>query len=63
MHLAIAIALVAGMWIGKSFLNTRHSWDARTKLDTILDKIKKSGYTSLSSAERDRLFSVSSRIK
>ena len=33
------------------------------ELDTILDKIKKSGYTSLTLAERDRLFSVSSRIK
>lgn len=35
----------------------------REELDLILDKIKKSGYTSLTSAERDRLFSVSSRIK
>ncbi len=35
----------------------------REELDLILDKIKKSGYTSLTHAERDRLFSVSSRIK
>lgn len=35
----------------------------REELDIILDKIKKSGYTSLTAAERDRLFSVSSRIK
>lgn len=35
----------------------------REELDLILDKIKKSGYTSLTPGERDRLFSVSSRIK
>ena len=35
----------------------------REELDLILDKIKKSGYTSLTHSERDRLFSVSSRIK
>ena len=32
-------------------------------LDEILDKIKKSGYTSLTSEERDRLFNISRRIK
>lgn len=41
MPLALAVALVAGMWIGSSFFNSRHSWDARTKLDTILDLIDK----------------------
>lgn len=35
----------------------------RATLDAILDKIKKSGYTSLTSEERKRLFDVSSRIK
>lgn len=39
MPLALAVALVAGMWIGKSFLNTRIGWDSRSKLDTILDLI------------------------
>lgn len=37
--------------------------DERADLDRILDKIKKSGYASLTSAERDRLFSVSKNIK
>lgn len=37
--------------------------DDRAKLDEILDKIKKSGYTSLTPEERKRLFDVSSRIK
>lgn len=37
--------------------------DARRELDTILDKIKKSGYSSLTAQERKRLFDVSSRIK
>lgn len=37
--------------------------DERRELDIILDKIKKSGYSSLTTAERDRLFSVSSKIK
>lgn len=35
----------------------------RDQLDTILDKIKKSGYSSLTPEERDRLFSVSRKIK
>lgn len=45
--------------------NTRVSCSAedQASLDAILDKIKKSGYTSLTPAERKRLFEVSSRIK
>ncbi len=39
------------------------SANERAELDAILDKIKKSGYTSLTSSERDRLFSVSRKIK
>lgn len=39
------------------------SHDERVELDVILDKIKKSGYSSLTPAERDRLFSVSRKIK
>jgi len=39
MPLAIAVALVAGMWIGKVFLGGNHSWNSRTKLDTILELI------------------------
>lgn len=35
----------------------------RQKLDAILDKIKKSGYSSLTDDERRQLFDVSSRIK
>lgn len=41
MPLALAVALVAGMWIGSSFFNSRHSWNSRTKLDTILELIDK----------------------
>ena len=37
--------------------------DDQATLDTILDKIKKSGYSSLTPDERKRLFDVSSRIK
>lgn len=37
--------------------------EEREELDSILDKIKKSGYTSLSAAERDTLFSLSKRIR
>jgi len=37
--------------------------DDRRQLDAILDKIKKSGYTSLTADERRRLFDVSSKIK
>lgn len=37
--------------------------DDRRELDIILDKIKKSGYSSLTAEERKRLFDVSSRIK
>ncbi|MDE6204957.1 MAG: rhomboid family intramembrane serine protease [Duncaniella sp.] len=39
------------------------SADERALLDAILDKIKKSGYTSLTPSERERLFSVSRKIK
>ncbi|MDE5749738.1 MAG: PDZ domain-containing protein, partial [Duncaniella sp.] len=39
MPLAIAVSLVAGMWIGKSFLGDHSRWSARTKLDTILELI------------------------
>lgn len=39
------------------------SRDERAELDAILDKIKKSGYSSLTSAERDCLFNVSRKIK
>lgn len=39
------------------------SREERAELDAILDKIKKSGYPSLTPAERDRLFSVSRKIK
>lgn len=41
MPLALAVALVAGMWIGRTFFNSRHSWNSRTKLDTILELIDK----------------------
>ena len=40
MPLAIAIALVAGMWIGKTFMNGGGSWSSRAKLDTILELIE-----------------------
>lgn len=41
MPLAIAVSLVAGMWIGKTFFNNYHGWNSRTKLDTILEMIDK----------------------
>ncbi|MCI8998816.1 MAG: S41 family peptidase [Muribaculaceae bacterium] len=34
--LALAVALVGGMWIGKSFMNTSGRWDSKAKLETIL---------------------------
>lgn len=37
--------------------------EERRELDAILDKIKKSGYSALTPAERDRLFNVSRKIK
>ena len=40
--LAIAVALVAGMWIGKSFFNNSARWNSRSKLDTILEIIDRS---------------------
>lgn len=40
MPLAIAIALVGGMWIGKTFMNGGGSWSSRAKLDTILELIE-----------------------
>lgn len=42
MPLAIAVALVAGMWIGKSFFNNSAGWNSRSKLDTIMDMIDRS---------------------
>lgn len=43
--------------------NSGLSSDERRELDIILEKIKKSGYSALTPAERDRLFSVSRKIK
>ncbi|MDE6859637.1 MAG: S41 family peptidase [Duncaniella sp.] len=34
--LALAAALVGGMWIGKSFLNNSGKWDSKAKLETIM---------------------------
>ncbi len=34
--LALAVALVGGMWIGKSFLNNSGKWDSKAKLETIM---------------------------
>lgn len=43
---------------------TQHAADtAEASLDEILDKIKKSGYTSLTNDEKRRLFEVSKKIK
>lgn len=42
---------------------SRVSREDQDELDAILDKIKKSGYTSLTPEERKRLFDVSRRIK
>ena len=42
---------------------SRVSREDQAELDAILDKIKKSGYTSLTPEERKRLFDVSRRIK
>ncbi len=41
MPLALALALVGGMWIGKTFFINYHGWDSRSKLDTILELINK----------------------
>lgn len=41
MPLALAVALVGGMWIGKTLFNNHHGWNSRTKLDTILELIDK----------------------
>ncbi len=41
MPLALTLALVGGMWIGKTFFNNYHGWDSRSKLDTILELINK----------------------
>lgn len=39
MPLALAVALVVGMWVGSTFFNGRSTWSARAKLDTILEMI------------------------
>lgn len=36
---ALAVALVVGMWIGKLVFNDSAKWDSRAKLDTIMDII------------------------
>lgn len=47
---------------GRSSSRPHTNPDDQAILDTILDKIKKSGYTSLTPEERRRLFDVSNRI-
>ena len=39
MPLALAVTLVAGMWIGKLIFNDSAKWNSRSKLDTIMDII------------------------
>ena len=48
MPLALALALVGGMWIGKTFFNNYHGWDSRSKLDTILELISRNNIPSRS---------------
>lgn len=42
MPLAIALSLVAGMWIGSAFFNGSGKWSSRSKLDTILELVERS---------------------
>lgn len=42
MPLALALALVAGMWIGKFIFNDSSKWNSRAKLDTIMDIVRNS---------------------
>lgn len=42
MPLAIAVSVVAGMWIGSTFFNGSGKWSSRSKLDTILEIVKRS---------------------
>ncbi|MCI9285353.1 MAG: PDZ domain-containing protein [Muribaculaceae bacterium] len=42
MPLVIAVALVGGMWIGKTFFSGNANWSTRSKLDIILDTVKES---------------------
>lgn len=53
MPLAIAVALVGGMWLGKIFFSTSHRWDANAKLDTIMKMIE-AGYVD--DVDTDSLF-------
>ncbi len=41
MPLAIAAALVGGMWIGKTFFSYNGSWNSRTKLDAVMSLIER----------------------
>lgn len=41
MPLAIAAALVGGMWIGKTFFSYNGSWNSRTKLDAVMTLIER----------------------
>lgn len=56
MPLALAIALVAGMWIGKSFLTSHGTWDSRSKLDSILELI---GENYVDTVDTDSLLEAS----
>ncbi|WP_289758185.1 S41 family peptidase [uncultured Duncaniella sp.] len=42
MPLAIALSLVAGMWIGSAFFNGSGKWSSRSKLDAILELVERS---------------------
>lgn len=53
MPLAIAIALVGGMWLGKYFFTTSYRWNANTKLDTIMKMIEA---TYVDDIDTDSLF-------
>lgn len=65
----VAAGAVCGLWYARSDARPRrqprgigNSGDDRADLDAILAKVSRSGYGSLSSTERKRLFEISKRL-
>lgn len=58
-----AYAAVAALWRKRSTRRPGKAADEAAELDRLLDKVKRSGYDSLSRRDKERLFNLSHRVR
>lgn len=65
----LCVGMGYGLWRRRPYMLRRRvkraddGYDAEAELDSLLDKVNRSGYSSLSPAQRQRLFELSQRLK